>query len=501
MHEFVRFRSRGQTVVLVALAVVAIVAFVALAIDGGNAYGIRRDAQSAADGAAIAGTWVIVDYSGESPRTDVLRRINTYAQANGVADTDGDPTNAVNNNILAWYVHFDGSYVMMKDANGNDVPWEIHAGLDEIPAGAKGVEVQTSITKTTFFARAIGVDTVGAKARATAVTTPDGGILPIAVNEYWAGSQGKCPYAHCEEPYSFVRDPSEPEPFYTTNGGATWNRRFCANPYNDYTCQGAYGGYGENFGKAFALLGGDAKPNYGSMDPRSFVHLDYRYDAITAEGGDWHYLVANDQWVHNVKPAGKKDEMAAVIRAGGYSKVPIPIAVHEPPPTYRIDGWGYCWALPKNRDNCFNYPELGMSAPYGVVQSLSGTDAAKMAKEMYDNGQYVEGRFAPGQHIVIMVYNGFASEQWGKGGVNNEKEDAAVIVGYFGAVIAGYGNDFDKNCEKNYHPTPGDWTTYVPCISGNEQTVYGLASGDAPLTIDPTPLIENFLPKMIYLIK
>ncbi len=499
MYEFVRFRSRGQTVVLVALAVVAIVAFVALAIDGGNAYGIRRDAQSAADGAAIAGTWVLVEYSGESPKTDVLRRINTWAQANGVADTDGDPSNAVNGNILAWYVHFDGSYVMMKDAGGNDVPWEIHAGLDEIPSGAKGVEVQTSITKTTFFARAIGVSTVGARARATAVYTPDGGILPIAVNEYWAGSQGKCPYANCEEPYSFVRDPSQLPPF-STDGGGGWIRNFCANPYNNYTCQGAYGGYGENFGKAFAMLGGDAKPNHGSTDPRSFVHLDYRYDAIVEEGGDWHYLAADDQWVHYVKPNGKKDEMAAVIRAGGYSKVPIPIAVHEPPPLSFIDGWAYCWGNP-NEGKCFNYPAVGMAAPYGVVQSLSGTDAAKMAQEMYDNGRYVDGRFAPGQQIVIMVYNGFSSQQWGKGGVNNEKDDAAVIVGYFGAIIVGYGNDFDSKCETKYHPTPGNWTSYVPCISGNEQTVYGLASGDAPLVIDPSQLINNFLPKKIYLIK
>ncbi len=376
MQDWNRFKSRGQTVVLVALAVVAIVAFVALAIDGGNAYTVRREAQSAADGAAIAGTWVIVDYTGESAKADVLRAVNQYAQANGVFDTDGDPTNATNDNILAWYVHFDGSYVM----NGTD-PWEIHAGPDEIPSGAKGVEVQTDITNTTFFARAIGVNTVGARAKATAVYTPDGGILPIAVNEYWTGSNSKCPYEFCFDPadptlaYSFVRDPYEDPPFESTDGGVTWERNWCGNQYNDYTCQGAYDGYGDNFGKAFALLGADAKPNFGSMDPRSFVHLDYRYDALNNDG-DWHYLIANDQWAHDITPNGKKPEMAAVIAAGGYSKVPLLLSVHEPPPGYFVNGWGYCWATPEDEDTCFNYPETGRDIPYGVVQSLSGADVS-----------------------------------------------------------------------------------------------------------------------------
>ncbi len=493
MREFASFRSRGQTLILVALAAVALIAFVALAVDGSNAYSARREAQSAADGAAIAGTWVMVEYTGGSPVADILRKVNTYAESNGVADTNGIPGDPINNNVLAYYVDADGNRLI--DDQGQD--WELHTGPLILPSNARGIEAVTTISRTTFFARVIGVNTIQARATATARYEIDGGILPIAVNEYWAGSQGHCPYDNCEEPYSFVRNPGEQPPFKTTDGGLTWQRNICPDPYNDNTCQGPYEGYGENFGKAFALLGADAKPNYGSQDPRSFVHLDYRYDAMV-DGGYWHWLMSSDQWQHNVKPVGKKGEMAEVIASGGYTKQPIPRALHEPPPEYYIDGWSECWALPHNEDNCFNYPEDGRSIPYDVVQFLSGADAAAEAKEMYDDGNYVDGRFAPGERIVIMVYNGFSAQQWGNGG---NKDDAAVIVGYFGAIIVGYGNNFDTQCEQHYHPTPGDWASYVPCIDGQPNTVFGIAAPSAPLTIDPSKLLEEFLPKKITLIK
>ena len=73
----------------------------------------------------------------------------------------------------------------------------------------------------------------------------------------WDGSEGHCPYEFCIDPdnptveaYSFVRNPAEDPPFFSTDGGVTWERNWCGNQYNDYTCQGAYEGYGDNFGKA-----------------------------------------------------------------------------------------------------------------------------------------------------------------------------------------------------------------------------------------------------------
>jgi Flp pilus assembly protein TadG len=46
--------QKGQALILIALAIVAMVSFLALAIDGGNAFADRRQAQNAADAAALA---------------------------------------------------------------------------------------------------------------------------------------------------------------------------------------------------------------------------------------------------------------------------------------------------------------------------------------------------------------------------------------------------------------------------------------------------------------
>jgi hypothetical protein len=50
-------RQAGQAIVLLALAMIALLAFAALAIDGGQVYWLRRSAQNAADGAAMAAAY------------------------------------------------------------------------------------------------------------------------------------------------------------------------------------------------------------------------------------------------------------------------------------------------------------------------------------------------------------------------------------------------------------------------------------------------------------
>jgi len=484
MREFISFRSRGQTIVLVALAAVALLALVALAVDGGNAYATRRQAQNAADGAAIAGTWMMVDISGFNRVARIVRQVNTYAQANGVPDTNPDPNDWINDNVQSYFV----------DISGNRVSPELH-NTTVIPSSARGVEVVTTITRTTFFARAIGVQQIAASALATAVYEPDGGVLPIAVNEYWAGSGGKCPYANCGIPYSFVRNPDAgvPSPFTkVADSPEEWKKNTCSDysvccdPDNNNVCQGAYEGYGENYGRAFAILGAEAKPNIGSNDSRSFVHLDYRYDALDPDG-NWHILLNNDVWqdpTPQTWPA-KKNDMEIVIEEGGYTKVPIPGAMLEPPPEH-LEEWGFCWG--GTHPGCFNSPSDVNHSPYRTVVFLPGADADKEAKAMYESG-----RFPPGSRIVIMVYNGVSSDQWG----GSNKDDAAQVVGYFGAIIVGYGNNFKSPC----NGTPGDWQSFQSCITGQPNTVYAIAGPKGQLRLNPQSLIDEFLPKRITLIK
>ncbi len=303
-------------------------------------------------------------------------------------------------------------------------------------------------------------------------------LLPIVANEYWLGSQGHCPYEHCGEPYSYVRDPSQPPPFSTTDGGATWQRNICANPYNLDTCQGPYEGAGENFGRAFPLLGQDAPSNYGPANPRGGVDVDVRYNALVA-GGQWYELMDDDTFLPIAYPPAQglaKGAMLLVIAQGGAGKRPFSGTLFEPPPTH-IGQWTYCWGPLPQEDNCFNYPASSRPEPYDVLMFLNGTSCSFLVKAMYDNGDYIDGRYAPGQRIVVAAFDGYVGDLGGW--------DVSPLVGYFRAIIVGYGDTIHISC----NGIPGDWQSYAHCIVGQVNTVYAIADPTGPLVLDPTPYL------------
>jgi len=80
VHTSSRERERGQIIVIFALALIAIVAMVGLVLDGGSAFAMRRDEQSAADLAALAAA---NDYVLNSDPALARARGRTVAAANG----------------------------------------------------------------------------------------------------------------------------------------------------------------------------------------------------------------------------------------------------------------------------------------------------------------------------------------------------------------------------------------------------------------------------------
>lgn len=72
--------EEGQTLVYVTIALIALLAFVALAVDVGFAYSTRRHVQNAADAGALAGALAICRGEGRDSAIAVAR---TYAQNNG----------------------------------------------------------------------------------------------------------------------------------------------------------------------------------------------------------------------------------------------------------------------------------------------------------------------------------------------------------------------------------------------------------------------------------
>jgi len=145
-------KYRGQALVLIALAFAALLALLALAIDGGNAYAQRRRAQNAADAAALAGTrrlWEIRRQGGSE--TDLLIAMREAIDAHGVFNVDGAP-----NAFEAFYV----------DENGQVLG---PVGSGSIPPAARGVQVTVINRFDAFFAGVFGFDPMEVRAMATAL--------------------------------------------------------------------------------------------------------------------------------------------------------------------------------------------------------------------------------------------------------------------------------------------------------------------------------------------
>lgn len=76
--------ERGQAIVLIVLAMVALLGFAALAIDGGRLYSERRHAQNAADAASLAGALQKANKKADSV---VLQAVYASAQLNGYTNS------------------------------------------------------------------------------------------------------------------------------------------------------------------------------------------------------------------------------------------------------------------------------------------------------------------------------------------------------------------------------------------------------------------------------
>jgi len=92
VQRWIRSRSdSGQAIILIALAMVGLLGFTALAVDGGHLMFLRRDTQNAADAALLAGTMALC--TGEA---DVVTPAKAAAASNGF-DDDGVTNNVTIN--------------------------------------------------------------------------------------------------------------------------------------------------------------------------------------------------------------------------------------------------------------------------------------------------------------------------------------------------------------------------------------------------------------------
>ena len=166
----------GQTLVIVALAMIPMLIMAGLVIDGGYAFTRQRQVQNAMDAAADAGAVVIVQNLpftsrgavGPKSDQDVLSEFLATASANGVSDPVPDSVYTdINGDPL---VDSDGKEIVVGSLTPGAAP----------PADAYGIEARGSVRFGTFFAGIAGFTGFEASARATAVA---GAITDICSSE------------------------------------------------------------------------------------------------------------------------------------------------------------------------------------------------------------------------------------------------------------------------------------------------------------------------------
>lgn len=154
-------REEGQSVVIIALGLVALLAFMALAVDGGSVYAQRRQVQNAVDAAASAGAerLVRVDPNSGTRATNgqVFAIVRQYLKQNGV-NTDGGG-NA--KNLHVYYVARDSANVnIVDDQDISTIGTGALAPLYIDGNPVVGVHVEVDKDFNSFFASIIGIRTL-----------------------------------------------------------------------------------------------------------------------------------------------------------------------------------------------------------------------------------------------------------------------------------------------------------------------------------------------------
>ena len=166
-----RRRASGQVIVIAALAMVAMVAGVALVLEGGNAYAHQRETQNAADAVANAGAAVLAQRLGGATRTDthVIVALNRAATDNLLSSYSG------------LYTDVSGHWLTSGGAVTTSSTAAAPVGGGTIPPGAQGVQAYGSQFFGTTFGRVLGINQFTSSADAISVTGAlTGGIfLPV----------------------------------------------------------------------------------------------------------------------------------------------------------------------------------------------------------------------------------------------------------------------------------------------------------------------------------
>jgi hypothetical protein len=162
--------QEGQSLILIALMMVALIGMLGLALDGGRAFASRRASQNAADSAAFGAVRLLATKSMTATEPAIWDTITKFAKANDVVTTT---------DILAYFI----------DSSAKNICRIPNCG--GIPANATGVRVTTTLQLQPYFIDVlIGKQKIPIPAAAAAQSGPPvlaSDLMPMAV-------RFPCPY-------------------------------------------------------------------------------------------------------------------------------------------------------------------------------------------------------------------------------------------------------------------------------------------------------------------
>jgi len=180
MRQFYVQRNEGQAVVLAALAFIVLVGALGLALDGANAYNQRRNANNAADAAALAGTRALLDgnKSGTGTNSDVFLAVQTYLNNHLPASSGSFTWNAYyidrNGNKIGGAIPNNGSLVQTVDMSST--------------TNVRGISVEVLFTFNTFFMPLLGRNSLTVSGYGLGFVGALGGatgadLVPLAISD------------------------------------------------------------------------------------------------------------------------------------------------------------------------------------------------------------------------------------------------------------------------------------------------------------------------------
>jgi Flp pilus assembly protein TadG len=472
---------RGQVTILVGgIILVFLLLFFVVGMDYARLYYVRGELQNAADAAALAGAPLLSCQYDDGSSGSVLQSAArdaaaTFASQNNAA---GAPVilqlnsgNVSSNSVLTdngdiVVGNWDGANFTAAD--GAHPTLAINAIRVIARRTSEAVEdgVKTGDNPVfTLFGKLVGWRSMNVIRQAIAVGCLVN-LSPIAVNEYWMGDiplgaglptvpdSTRQPYGMDHVyPNSFVRPPCTApgvancsSPF---NGNvSTWPGGAGPNGPLNVACTGTdcEGRPTPTSGRVFAIVGGQANANVTPQQVVSLIDLDDRVNNSKAgSSGDQWFNVSGFTYTPESFPKANsnKDIVAGYIKTGTYPNEPPTSVVEIFQPAYTTTT---------------NYPS---SQPYASTSFYSGAGVAGQVvnSNYYDSGNFSNSKYAPGNKILVAVYDGIQS---GSGSTDWR----TTIVGFTEITIFGYGNRL-----RVVGPNIG--------TSGPQNTMYGYVASEA----------------------